>query len=38
MTKEPALREPAPVRDPGAEGGPQNLDAEPDARPRELPP
>ena len=31
MTKQPALREPAPVRDPGAESGPQNLQAKPDA-------
>ena len=38
MTEEPAFREPAPVRGPGAEGGPQNLGAEPDARPHELPP
>ncbi len=38
MTEEPALREAAPVRNTGAESRPQNLQAEPDARPRELPP
>ena len=38
MTEEPALREPAPVRGPGAKRGPQNLDAEPHARAHELPP
>lgn len=38
MAEKPALREPAPVRVTGAQRGPQNLDAEADARPRESPP
>lgn len=38
MAKQPAPREPAPVREPGAEGGPQDFQAEPDARAQELPP
>ncbi len=38
MTEEPGSREPAPVREPGAEGGPQDVQAEPDARTQELPP
>ncbi len=38
MTEEPGSREPPPVRVPGAKGGPQNVQAESDARPHELPP
>ena len=38
MTEEPGSREAAPVRGSGAEGGPQNVQAEPDARAHELPP
>ena len=38
MTEEPGSREPAPVRGSGAESGPQDVQAEPDARAHELPP